>query len=52
MKVLKITLLVLIGLVVLGKAVSMLPPETFKDPIFAEQDSGDGGSIKEPSDFA
>lgn len=45
MKVVRIIMLVLVLAVVLGK-VAMLPPEIFKEPIFAAQDSSgdDGGS--------
>ena len=37
-----------------GSVVAMLPPETFKDPIFASSDSSsdDGGSDREYTEFA
>lgn len=44
---------VLVLMTVLWQAVAMLPPETFKDPIFAavaDSDDDDGGH--EPTEFA
>ena len=42
MKYVRIAMLVLVMAMAVGRAVAMLPPETFKDPIFALQDdSGD-----------
>lgn len=48
MKVVRIAILVLVLASILGNAVAMLPPEIFKDPIFAAQDdSGDDGEVTE-----
>ncbi|MFH0799212.1 MAG: hypothetical protein V2A66_03415 [Pseudomonadota bacterium] len=44
MKVVRITMLVLALAMAVGSVLAMLPPDTFKDPIFASQDgSGDSG---------
>lgn len=48
MKYLRIMMLLLALASVLGSSVAMLPPETFRDPIFASQgdsggDDGDSG---------
>lgn len=48
-----LTMLVLVLGIVAVRSAGMLPPETFKDPIFAAEDtSGDGGSSSEHTDFA
>lgn len=48
MKFMKLAMLVLVLAMAVGRAVAMLPPETFKDPIFAfqnasESEESDGG---------
>ena len=40
MRYVKIAMLVLVMAMALGRVVAMLPPETFKEPIFASADEG------------
>lgn len=42
MKFIRLAML-LLAIMIVGKAVAMLPPEVFKDPIFASNDSSDEG---------
>lgn len=52
MRVLRITMLVLVLAMAFGRVVAMLPPETFKDPIFALQDDSGDDSDAEYTEFA
>ena len=53
MKFVKLAMLVLVLAMAVGRAVAMLPPETFKDPIFALQnESGSEDSDGGYSEFA
>lgn len=53
MRTVWLTMLVLVLGIVVIRSVGMLPPETFRDPIFAAGDtSGDDGSSSEHTDFA
>lgn len=51
MKVLKLIMLVLVVAVALGKAVNMLPPETYREPIFVGNDQSDDGDDSGPREY-
>lgn len=53
MKVIWMIVLVLVAIVALGRSVAMLPPDVFKDPIFASESSGgDSSDSGEYTEFA
>lgn len=54
MGLLRIAMAVLVLAVAAGRVVAMLPPETFRDPLFVEEDTSHdgGGSEGEYTEFA